>query len=245
LSPARRALVTGGTKGIGRAVAFRLASEGAAVTCVYRSDETGRKLCEAAAREKGLTLRFEKADLASADEVNKLFTRLSQDDREPDYLINSAGMTRDAPFIFTGVADFDAIIDANLKSAFLVTQQAAKAMVRRRFGRIISFASPAALIGNEGQSAYAAAKAGLIGLSRTLARELARYQITVNVISPGIIPTEMTAKLSDEKMAELVQRTPLRRVGTPEEVAGLVRFLCHDLAAYITGQCLAIDGGLT
>jgi 3-oxoacyl-[acyl-carrier protein] reductase len=241
----RRALVTGGTKGIGRAVALRLAAEGCTVTCVYRSDEAAVEACEVAARERNTKLRFERADLTRPDEVTRLFTRLANDDREPDYLINAAGMTRDAAFVFTSPEDLAAVIDGNLKPTFFVCQQAVKSMVRRRFGRIVNFASPAALLGNEGQAAYAAAKAGIIGLTRSLAREFARYGITVNAVSPGIVPTDMTAKLSDEKLSAILKRTPLQRPGTPEEVAGLVRFLCADLAGYITGQCLSIDGGLT
>ncbi len=241
----RTTLVTGGTKGIGRAVALRLAAEGHAVTVVYRSDERGRVETQAAAEAKQLTLAYERADVSDPAQVEALFTRLAASGREPDCLIHGAGMTRDAPFIFTGAADFDAVVSANLRSAFLVCQQAAKAMVRRRFGRILTFTSPAALLGNEGQVAYSAAKAGLLGLTRTLARELARYSITVNTVCPGLIETEMSHGLDDKKKAALVARIPLGRTGRPEEVAGVVRMLCDDRAAYITGQCIAVDGGLT
>ncbi len=243
--PVRRVLVTGGTKGIGRAVALRFASEGHRVTCVYKGDDKGRAECAEAARAKGLTLEFEKADAADPAAVLDLWKRLSAADREPDYLVNAAGMTRDAPLVFTSVTDFDAVLDSNLKSTFLMCQQGAKAMARRRFGRIVNFSSPAAILGHEGQAAYAAAKAGVLGLTRTLARELARYGVTVNAVSPGLVPTEMTSALSEKKVAELVAKTPLQRTGTPEEIAGAVRMLCDDLAGYMTGQCLCIDGGLT
>jgi 3-oxoacyl-[acyl-carrier protein] reductase len=243
-APSRNALVTGGTKGIGRAVALRLAREGHAVTCVYRGDEAGRQACEQAFTDAGLSAAFEKVDVSDATAVAALFTRLAEAGREPDYLVNAAGMTHDAPVAFLGVADFDAVIGANLRAAFLTCQQAVKPMVRRRFGRIINFASPAALLGNEGQAAYAAAKAGVLGLTKTLAREVARFGITVNAVSPGLVRTEMTSHLSEEQVQKLVRRTPLQRAGTPEEVAGMVRMLCDEEAGYITGQCLSIDGGL-
>jgi 3-oxoacyl-[acyl-carrier protein] reductase len=240
----RCALVTGGTKGIGRAVALRLAEDGHAVTVVYR-DEKGREACAALAEERGVRLAFERAELSSAEEVLSLFTRLAGRGAEPDYLVNAAGMTRDASFAFTSVEDFDEIIAANLRSTFLTCQQATRAMVRRRFGRMVNFTSPAALLGNEGQAAYSAAKAGVIGLTRTLARELARYGITVNALCPGLIDTEMTSALEESKRAGLVQHIPLGRTGRPDEVAGAVRMLCDDDAGYLTGQCIAIDGGLT
>ncbi|WP_158502450.1 SDR family NAD(P)-dependent oxidoreductase [Vitiosangium sp. GDMCC 1.1324] len=241
----RNVLVTGGTKGIGRAVARRLATEGHRVTCVYRGDDAAREACAREFSESGLTVDFERVDLTEAPAVSALFTRLAQAEREPDILVNAAGLTRDAPLAFLSVTDFDAVLSANLRSTFLTCQQAVKPMVRRRFGRIINFSSPAALLGNEGQVAYAAAKAGVLGLTKTLAREVARYGITVNAVSPGVVMTEMTAHVPKERLAELVRRTPLQRAGTPEEIAGMVRMLCADEASYITGQCLSIDGGLS
>ncbi|MGQ0505777.1 MAG: SDR family NAD(P)-dependent oxidoreductase [Myxococcaceae bacterium] len=238
----RTALVTGGTKGIGRAIALRLAADGFAATAVYRGDEAGREETQRLAQEKGLTLAFERADLTQPQEVSALFSRLKL---EPDVLVHAAGKTHNAPFVFTGPADFDAMIDANLRSAFLVCQQGAKAMVRKKFGRILLLTSPAALLGNEGQAAYSAAKAGLLGLTRTLARELARYALTVNAVCPGVIDTEMSADLDPEKKKQLASRIPLRRTGKPDDVAGMVHMLCAEQAGYITGQCIAVDGGLT
>lgn len=242
---ARQVLVTGGTKGIGRAVALRLAAAGHHVTCVYRGDEEGKKACEAAAREKGLLVRTEQADLADPAQVSALFDRLGKDGRDPDWVVNAAGLSRDSAFVFTGPADLDLVLGANLKSTFYVCQQAAKGMVRKRKGRIVNFTSPAALIGNEGQAAYAAAKGGIIGLTRTLARELARYNVTVNCVSPGLVPTEMSSSLPEARVKQIIARTPLRRTGTPEEVAATVDMLLDDLAGYVTGQVIAIDGGLT
>jgi 3-oxoacyl-[acyl-carrier protein] reductase len=212
---------------------------------VYSGDEEARQACASEFAAAGLEVTFERVDLTQPAEVSALFTRLAEADREPDLLINAAGLTRDAPLAFLSVADFDAVLGANLRSTFLTCQQAVKPMVRRRFGRIINFSSPAALLGNEGQVAYAAAKAGVLGLTKTLAREVARFGITVNAVSPGLVMTEMTAHLSKERVAALVRRTPLQRAGTPEEIAGMVRMLCDDEAGYITGQCLSIDGGLS
>src|SRR5262249_17533452 len=151
--------------------------------------------------------------------VSALFGRLAISGREPDYLINAAGMTRDAPVAFLGVAEFDEVLAGNLRSTFLICQQGIKGMVRRHFGRILNFASPAALLRNEGQTAYAAAKAGVLGLTRSLAREVARFGITVNAVSPGLVLTEMTAQLSQERRSELIRRIPLQRIGTAEEIA--------------------------
>lgn len=242
---ARNAVVTGGTKGIGRAVVRRLLSEGHRVTAVYRQDESGRQQCAQELASAGLEAAFERVDVTDPTAVSTLFARLTKSGRDPDFLINAAGMTRDAPIAFLGVDDFDQVLAANLRSTFLTCQQAVKGMVRRRFGRIVNFASPAAILGNEGQVAYAAAKAGVLGLTRSLAREVGRFGITVNAVSPGLVLTEMTSELSDERRGELLKRVPLQRVGTTEEIAGMVWMLCHENAAYITGQCLSIDGGVT
>jgi len=242
---ARNALVTGGTKGIGKAVVHRLLSEGLQVTAVYRRDENARQQCAQELAAAGLEATFERVDVSDPAAVSTLFGQLATSGRDPDYLINAAGMTRDAPLAFLGVAEFDEVLAANLRSTFLMCQQGIKCMVRHRFGRIVNFASPAALLGNEGQVAYAAAKAGVLGLTRSLAREVARFGITVNAVSPGLVRTEMTAQLSPERRSELIRRIPLQRMGSAEEIAGMVLMLCHDNAAYVTGQCLSIDGGLT
>ena len=242
---ARNALVTGGTKGIGKAVVRRLVSEGHRVTAVYRQDENARQQCAQELAAAGLEATFERVDVTDPAAVATLFRELARSGRDPDFLINAAGMTRDAPLAFLGVAEFDEVLAANLRSTFLMCQQGMKGMVRRRFGRIVNFTSPAAILGNEGQVAYAAAKAGVLGLTRSLAREVARFGITVNAVSPGLVLTEMTAQLSQERRAELLRRVPLQRMGTAEEIAGMVFMLCHDNAAYLTGQCLSIDGGLT
>ncbi len=241
----RNALVTGGTKGIGKAIVRRLLSEGHRVTAVYRQDENARQQCAQELATAGLEATFERVDVRDPAAVLTLFGQLARSGRDPDFLVNAAGLTRDAPLAFLGVADFDEVLAVNLRSTFLTCQQAIKGMVRRRFGRIVNFASPAALQGNEGQVAYAAAKAGVLGLTRSLAREVGRFGITVNAVSPGLVLTEMTAQLSQERRGELLRRIPLQRLGTAEEIAGMVSMLCHENAAYVTGQCLSIDGGLT
>src|SRR5262249_22974543 len=154
----------------------------------------------------------ERVDVTDPAAVLALFNRLQSSDRDPDFLINAAGMTRDAPLAFLSVLDFDQVLAANLRSTFLVCQQGIKGMIRRRFGRIVNFASAAAILGNEGQTAYAAAKAGVLALTRTLAREVARFGITVNAVSPGLVLTEMTAQLSEQRRNELLTRVPLRRM---------------------------------
>lgn len=241
----RKALVTGGTKGLGRAVAFRLARDGCEVTCVYKSDDANAKECAKTAESAHLNLRVLRADVSSAEDVGRLFGLLATTNFEADYLINAAGMVRDAALVFAKPKDFDEVLAVNLRSAFLMCQQCSKSMARRRFGRIVNFSSPAAVLGNEGQVAYSAAKAGILGLTRTLARELGRFQITVNAVSPGLVATGMIEQMSESKVAAIVARTPVGRLGTAEEVANAVRFLCDDLSGYITGQCIAVDGGLT
>jgi 3-oxoacyl-[acyl-carrier protein] reductase len=223
----RQALVTGGTKGIGRAVALRLARAGHRVTCVYRQDETGRQACEAAAKDAGVPLAFERADLSAAADVADFLGRLAARKTEPAVLVNAAALSRSSAL--------DAIL--------LTCQLAARTMARAQFGRIVNVISAVELLGCEGGAADAAVQAGILGLTRALARELARSGVTVNVVSAGLV--ESAARLPPEQTAELVARTPLRRSGRPEEIAAAVAMVCDDLASYITGQCIAVDGGLT
>jgi 3-oxoacyl-[acyl-carrier protein] reductase len=241
----RQALVTGGTKGIGRAVVRRLAREGHSVLAVYRSDDTAREEAEREFAEAHLAVGFERVDVSQSAQVAALFDRLAEQDRSPDFLVNAAGLARDAPIAFLTEAALDQVLAVNLRATFLTCQQAVKAMVRRRFGRIVNFSSPAGLLGSEDEIAYSAANAGVLGLTRSLAKEVARFGITVNAVLPGLVETEMTAQLSEQQIEALVRRTPLRRVGSTDEIAGMVNLLCEDGASYITGQCLSIDGGLS
>jgi 3-oxoacyl-[acyl-carrier protein] reductase len=241
----RQALVTGGTDGVGRAVVRRLAREGHRVLAVYGNDDAGRNAAEREFTEAHLAVSFERVDVSQSAQVTALFERLAEQDRSPEFLVNAAGLTLEGPIGVLAETAFDEVLDANLRATFLTCQQAIKAMARRRFGRIVNFASPAALLGNEGQAAEAAAKAGVLGLTRSLANQVGLLGITVNAVLPGLVQTEGTAQLPVERLAALLRQTPLRRAGSADEIAGMVNMLCEDGASYVTGQCLSIDGGLS
>ena len=240
----RRALVTGASRGIGRAVALRLASEGASVALNYNS---GKEEAEAVAAEiaaaggSAVTLRGNVADAAQAE---ALVDAAAEALGGLDILVNNAGITRDNLLMRLSEDDWDAVIDTNLKGAFLCTKAAIRPMLRQRSGRIVNMSSVVALTGNPGQANYTAAKAGLIGFTRTVAREVASRGITVNAIAPGFIATQMVDSIPEELQAQIRERIPLGAFGTPEDVAGCVAFLVSADAAYITGQVLSIDGGL-
>ncbi len=241
---AHHALVTGGTETIGLAVVRRLAREGHAVTAIYLAEDEGHQEAGRGVAEAHPEVVFERLDLTRAAQVVDLFDRLAEMGRSPELLVNAAGLDTRPPTAFLDAADLDAVLDLSLRSTFLTCQQAVKAMARRRFGRIINFASPSALQGGEGQAVEAAAKAGVLGLTRALAREVGPLGITVNAVCAGAIRTEGTTQAYAQQLEALVRRTPLRRAGTADEVAGMVNMLCEDDAGYITGQCLSIDGGL-
>ncbi len=240
----QRALVTGASRGIGRAVALRLASEGASVALNYNS---GRDEAEAVAGEiaaaggSAVTLQANVADAAQAEAlVDAAVATLGG----VDILVNNAGITRDNLLMRLSEDDWDAVIDTNLKGAFLCTKAAIRPMLRQRSGRIVNMSSVVAITGNPGQANYTAAKAGLIGFTRTVAREVASRGITVNAIAPGFIATQMVDSIPEDLQAQIRERIPLGSFGTPEDVAGCVAFLVSADAAYITGQVLSIDGGL-
>jgi 3-oxoacyl-[acyl-carrier protein] reductase len=228
----RRALVTGGTKGLGLAIARKLKADGADVLCLYAHDDAAAQAC-------GLPVA--RCDVANADDVQALFAR----EQPFQILVHAAGFTRDKLMMMMPERDFDDVIGVHLKGAFLVAKQAMKGMIGARWGRIVFVVSPTALLGRPGQTNYGAAKAGLIGLSRSLARELSRWQITVNCLNAGLVETEMTAQLPEAVKQELLSAVPLGRMGTPEEIAAAAGWLCSDGAAYVTGQVLGVDGGLT
>ena len=240
----QRALVTGASRGIGRAVALRLASEGASVALNYNS---GRDEAEAVAAEiaaaggSAVTLQGNVADAAQAEAlVDAAAAALGG----LDILVNNAGITRDNLLMRLSEDDWDAVVDTNLKGAFLCTKAAIRPMLRQRSGRIVNMSSVVAITGNPGQANYTAAKAGLIGFTRTVAREVASRGITVNAIAPGFIATQMVDSIPEDLQAQIRERIPLGSFGTPEDVAGCVAFLVSADAAYITGQVLSIDGGL-
>jgi 3-oxoacyl-[acyl-carrier protein] reductase len=234
------ALVTGSTRGIGRAIAETLAGAGARVAVV------GRDLprAEAAAAEIGHGARGFACDVSDTAQVSALVTDVEAAFGTLDILVNNAGLTRDNVIMRLKDEDWDAVIDANLRGAFASIRAASRGMMKRRSGRIINISSVVGVIGNRGQANYAASKAGLIGLTKSVAKELASRNILCNAVAPGFIATDMTAALGDDQRAALEGQIPLARLGSPADIASAVAFLASDHAAYITGQVLVVDGGM-
>jgi 3-oxoacyl-[acyl-carrier protein] reductase len=238
------AIVTGAGRGIGRAIALRFSSEGARVACVSRTEENAKKISD---EINALRLDSAKAyavDVADHAAVQKVGARILDDFGRADILINNAGVTRDALAMRMSLEDWDSVINTNLRGAFSFTQAIVRAMTKQRSGRIINISSVIGLMGNAGQTNYAASKAGLIGLTKSLARELASRDITVNAVAPGFVTTDMTSGLSDEIKSAIHAKIPLGRTGTAEEIASAVAFLASTEAGYITGQVLCVDGGI-
>ena len=238
------AVVTGAGRGIGRAIALRFASEGARVACVSRTEENAKKVSDEINALRADSAKAYAVDVSDHDAVQKTGARILEEFGRTDILVNNAGMTRDALMMRMSVEDWDAVINTNLRGSFSFSQALVRAMTKQRSGRIINISSVIGLMGNAGQTNYAASKAGLIGLTKSLARELASRNITVNAVAPGFVITDMTAGLSDQVKDTIHSKIPLGRTGTPEEIAAAVVFLASPEAAYITGQVLPIDGGI-
>ncbi|AHG90807.1 3-oxoacyl-(acyl-carrier-protein) reductase [Gemmatirosa kalamazoonensis] len=236
----RVALVTGSTRGIGRAIAERLAGAGATVAVVGR--DQGR--AEEAAAQIGGSARGFACDVSDVAQAAALVSSVEQTLGSCDILVNNAGLTRDNLLLRLKDDDWNAVIDANLRGAFATMRAASRGMMKRRWGRMINIASVVGITGNKGQANYAASKAGLIGLTKSVAKELASRNILANVVAPGLIETDMTAAMPDEARAQMASAIPLERVGKPEDIANAVLFLASDLAAYVTGQVLVVDGGM-
>jgi 3-oxoacyl-[acyl-carrier protein] reductase len=241
----RVAVVTGGGRGIGRAVAVRLAKEGANVAISYRSNDAAAEEVAEEVRAAGAQCETFKGDVASPEDVDALFKGVGEAFGPVEILINNAGLTRDNLMMRMKENEFDEVLSTNLKGTYLCTRAALRPMVRARWGRIVNVSSVVGLVGNAGQANYAASKAGIIGFTKSVAREVAQRGITANVVAPGYVETELTSSLSEEVKDRIREQVPAGRFAEAEEVAEVVAFLAGEGAGYITGQTLAVDGGMT
>lgn len=237
------AVVTGAGRGIGRAIALKFASEGADVVCVSRTAENSEKVA-LEVRALGQRAWAHAVDVSDAAAVAAAAAAILAETGRVDILVNNAGVTRDGLLMRMDEADWDTVLDTNLKGAFLFTKGFTRAFIKQRSGRIINVASVIGLMGNAGQANYSASKAGLIGFTKSMARELATRSVTVNALAPGFIETDMTAGLGDEIRADLLKRIPLNAFGQAEDIAAAALFLASPAARYITGQVLTVDGGM-
>lgn len=240
----RTALVTGASRGIGRAIALRLAAEGADVAVNFAGSAAKAEEVKNAIIEMGRKAIAIQADVKDASSVAGMVEEVKKTFGRIDILVNNAGVTRDGLLMRMKDEDWETVIDTNLRGVFQCTKAVSKIMMKQRYGRIVNMASVVGLVGNAGQANYAASKAGVIGFSKSVARELASRGITVNMVAPGCIDTDMTAVLPDKVREAMLADIPLARVGKPEDVANAVAFLVSDEAAYITGQVINVDGGM-
>ncbi|MGM8249589.1 3-oxoacyl-[acyl-carrier-protein] reductase [Clostridium perfringens] len=238
------AIVTGGTRGIGRAIALKLADHGANIVINYRNSDKEAEELKAILEGKGVKVLTVKCDISNFEDSKNLMDKCKEVFGKIDILVNNAGITKDTLIMRMKEEDFDNVIDVNLKGTFNCAKHASAIMLKQRFGKIINMTSVVGIAGNAGQVNYAASKAGVIGLTKSLAKELGSRGITVNAVAPGFINTDMTASLSEKVKEEASKNIPLKRLGDSEDVANLVGFLASDAANYITGQVINVDGGM-
>jgi 3-oxoacyl-[acyl-carrier protein] reductase len=238
------AIVTGAGRGIGHAIALRFAREGARVASVSRTEANAKKTADEINAARADSAKAYAVDIANHADVQKVGAQILEDFGRVDVLVNNAGVTRDGLSMRMSTQDWDTVIDTNLKGAFNFAQAVMRSMIKQRSGRIINISSVSGLTGNAGQAIYAASKAGLIGLTKSLARELASRGITENAIAPGFIVTDMTGALSEEVKQTIMAKIPLAKLGQPDDIAAAVAFLASPEANYITGQVITVDGGM-
>lgn len=244
-SSERVVIITGGSKGIGRSVALRFADEKATVLILhYDPDETASNETLKQLKEKGINAESHKVDVSSKSDVDNLFKEILSKYKKVDVLVNNAGITKDGLLMRMSEEDWDIVLNVNLKSVFNCTQSVIRSMIKNRSGRIVNIASIAGQIGNSGQANYSASKAGIMGFTKTVAREVASRGITVNAVAPGFIETEMTAVLPEKVVESYKEQIPLGRLGSTLDVAETVYWLCSEAASYITGQVIHVNGGM-
>ncbi|UTR15134.1 3-oxoacyl-[acyl-carrier-protein] reductase [Salipaludibacillus sp. LMS25] len=240
----QHALVTGGSRGIGKAICLELAGQGVNVAVNFSGNREKAEAVAEQCRQLGVNALAVQADVANADSVKQMMETVIDAFGSIDILVNNAGITRDTLIMRMKENDFDAVINTNLKGVFNCSKAVTRPMMKQRYGRIINISSVVGVLGNAGQANYVASKAGVIGLTKSLARELANRNIRVNAVAPGFIGTDMTDELSEETKEALLKQIPLAELGKPEDVARVVVFLASDASAYMTGQTLHVDGGM-
>lgn len=240
----KNAVVTGGSRGIGRAIALELARQGANVAINYTSNKELAETVVKKVEEYNVKAIAIKADVSNGDEVNNMMKSIKEAFGSIDILVNNAGITKDTLLMRMKIEDWEKVIDINLKGTFLCTKAVTRDMMKQKYGKIVNMASVVGITGNAGQANYSASKAGIIGFTKSVAKELASKNININAIAPGFIQTDMTDKLSDSIKEEMLNTIPIKRYGKPQDIANVVTFLCSEKASYITGQVIHVDGGM-